>query len=148
MASDAGGGDGGRRRATRRTGVMTAGDWLVGLPLLIARTAPELGGLALVDCLENIERMAVPTTEEATLLRHKQRRVVAGVRDMTQSASANSDLVRSEGVEHSKQRVRRRVERYKRRWHRLRPMHAVRVLTITDAVSCKRLLSHKLCSLF
>ena len=63
-----------------------------------ARTAPELGEFTLLDRLENAERVAVPAAKKPTFLRDKERRAIAGVRDMAQGASANGDLVRSEGV--------------------------------------------------
>ncbi len=63
-----------------------------------ARTSPELCRLALLDCLENAERVTVPATKKPTFLRDKERRAIAGVGDMAQGASANGDLVRSEGV--------------------------------------------------
>ena len=100
-----------------------------------ARTTPEFCGFTLLDCLENAERVTVPAAKKPTFLRDKERRAIAGVGDMAQCASANGDLVRSEGVEHSEQRVRRRVERYKRRWHCLAPVHAVGVLAVADAVA-------------
>ena len=100
-----------------------------------ARTAPELGGFTLLDRLENAERVTVPAAKKPTFLRDKERRAIAGVGGMPKGASTNCDLVRSEGVDHSEQRVRRRVERYKRRWHCLAPVHAVGVFAIAGAAA-------------
>jgi hypothetical protein len=87
------------------------------------------------SALREADKLAATLTGNQAILSQAGIRVHVGVGDMPKGASTNCDLVRSEGVEHSEQCVRRRVERYKWRRHCLAPVHAVGVFAIAGAAA-------------